>query len=117
MEVYEGHNGKLSSLTLPNDKSIILTATHASFTQKDIFDKLPEFDHVHYDEVHRITGKEFTENLLNWLPKWGTQYLTGTSATPFTSYSEQQQQITDDHSILIKSILKNNKNTERHNNI
>lgn len=94
MEVFEGHNGKLSSLTLPNDKSIILTATHASFTQKDIFDKLPEFDHVHYDEVHRITGKEFTENLLDWLPKWGTQYLTGTSATPFTSYSEQQQQIT-----------------------
>jgi superfamily II DNA or RNA helicase len=95
IKLYEGHNGRLSSLTLPEDESFLLVTTHASFTNASILETLPPINHIHYDEVHRITGKELFTNLKQWMSKskWGTQYLTGTSATPLTSNPTQREKV------------------------
>jgi len=91
--ICEGHNARLSSLHIPLDKSIIVTATHASLTELGMWDKLPAMTHCHYDEVHRITGEEFFTLLQTKLVQWNTQYLTGTSATPKTSTVAQHNKI------------------------
>ena len=93
--VCEGHNARLSSLHIPHDKPVLVTATHASLTEMEIWDKLPAMDITHYDEVHRITGEEFYRILNEKLIAWGTQYLTGTSATPKTCNSTQHKKIAE----------------------
>lgn len=93
--VYEGHNAHLSSLHIPLDKHILITATHASLTESDIWDKLPNITHCHYDEVHRITGDEFYKLLQIKLDSWNTKFLTGTSATPKTCIISQHKKIAD----------------------
>lgn len=95
INVYEGHSGRLSSLVLPNDKSFILITTHASLTKTETLETFPDIHHIHYDEVHRITGEELFANLTEWVPKWNTQYLTGTSATPLTSNPIQRDKISE----------------------
>jgi len=89
--ICEGHHGNLSSLVIPVNKNILITATHASLTG-DHWNKLPEMTMVHYDEVHRITGHEFNVNLVKHIDKWNP-YLTGTSATPKTCDAEQHQKL------------------------
>ena len=89
--ICQGHHGNLSSLEIPLDKDILITTTHASLTGNH-WNKLPEMTMVHYDEVHRITGQEFHENLVRHLDKW-KPYLTGTSATPKTCDTEQHQKL------------------------
>ena len=93
--VCEGHNARLSSLHIPLDKPVLVTATHASLTEIEIWNKLPKMDITHYDEVHRITGDEFYEMLKNKLSEWNTQYLTGTSATPKTCNPSQHKKIAE----------------------
>lgn len=93
--VCEGHNARLSSLHIPHDKPVLVTGTHASLTEPEIWDKLPGMDIVHYDEVHRITGEEFYRILNEKLIEWDTQYLTGTSATPKTCNSTQHKKIAE----------------------
>jgi superfamily II DNA or RNA helicase/NADH:ubiquinone oxidoreductase subunit len=93
--VCEGHNAHLSSLHIPHDKPVLVTATHASLTDSDIWNKLPAMDIVHYDEVHRITGDEFYTMLKEKIVLWRTQYLTGTSATPKTCNVSQHKKIAE----------------------
>lgn len=93
--VYEGHSGRLSSLTLPHDRPFVLITTHASLTNAAMLASFPPIHHIHYDEVHRITGEELFTNLTEWIPKWGTQYLTGTSATPLTSNPTQRDKLSE----------------------
>lgn len=91
--VLEGHNGSLSSLTIPEDKNILITATHAALTDMDAWDRLPPMTHIHYDEVHRATGLQLFTCLQVKLDEWKTPYLTGTSATPKTCSAEQQKKL------------------------
>jgi len=89
--ICQGHHAGLSSLEIPLDKPILITATHASLTGEH-WNKLPKMTLVHYDEVHRITGHEFHTNLVRHLDTWNS-YLTGTSATPKTCDTEQHQKL------------------------
>lgn len=93
--VLEGHDGALRSLTIPTDTSFVLTATHAALTNRDVVDRLPPIAHIHYDEVHRITGELLFGILQEKIASWGTAYLTGTSATPKTSNKEQHRKIAE----------------------
>jgi superfamily II DNA or RNA helicase len=93
IEVLEGHRGGFSGLTIPTDKPFLLVTTHASLTTPEAFLRLPPINHVHYDEVHRITGEEFFGLLTAKMAEWGTAYLTGTSATPKTSNKLQHEKI------------------------
>lgn len=92
--ICEGHNAKLSSLDIPHDRPVFITACHASMTDEALFEKLPPISHCHYDEVHRIGGDEFFTLLPTWLRNWGTRFLTGTSATPLTCDPAQHRKIT-----------------------
>ena len=93
--VCEGHNALLSSLHIPTNLSVLVTACHAGLTSTDIMTKLPKMNLVHYDEVHRIGGDEFFNLLKDRLPVWETEFLTGTSATPRTSNPAQHKKITE----------------------
>lgn len=93
--VCEGHNARLSSLTIPRNKPVLITATHASLTTAEGWSILPPISHCHYDEVHRITGDEFYALLNLNLTNWSTQFLTGTSATPITCAMSQHKKITE----------------------
>jgi superfamily II DNA/RNA helicase len=93
--VCEGHNGKLSSLSIPLDRPILIIATHASLTDSINWNKLPSMTHCHYDEVHRITGDEFHTHLQQNLQKWNTLFLTGTSATPKTCVATQHKKLAE----------------------
>lgn len=91
--ILEGHNASLSTLTVPTDCPILVTATHASLTDIESWNRLPPMTHIHYDEVHRATGTEFFTCLKMKLDEWGTPYLTGTSATPKTCSTLQQEKL------------------------
>lgn len=89
IQICEGHNARMSSLYIPVNVPVLVTATHASLTELNIWDKLPTMDICHYDEVHRITGEEFHAILPRKLVDWRTRFLTGTSATPLTCRTAQ----------------------------
>ena len=91
--VCEGHNGLLSSLHIPLNQSILVTACHAGLI--DMMMHLPPMNLVHYDEVHRIGGDEFFELLKGRLLAWRTEFLTGTSATPRTANPAQHRKISE----------------------
>ena len=92
--VYDGSHGKLSKLeAIPKDKHIIIMGTQSALTDQKILDHLPPITHVHYDEVHRITGQQYFTLLKKMLIKWNSEFLTGTSATPFTSSLSQREKI------------------------
>ena len=91
--ICEGYDGHLSSLAIPLDRDILVLTTHASLTNKRLMDALPPMTHAHYDEVHRITGEEFYNNLNERLPVWNTEFLTGTSATPKTCNLTQHKKL------------------------
>ena len=93
--ICEGHNAQLSSLKIPTDKHILITATHASLTDAQQWLKLPPITHCHYDEVHRITGDMFYGLLQEHLEQWDTQFLTGTSATPKTCIVSQHNKLAE----------------------
>ena len=93
--ICEGHNAQLSSLQIPTDKHVLITATHASLTDMQQWAKLPTITHCHYDEVHRITGDMFYGLLQEHLERWDTQFLTGTSATPKTCIVSQHNKLAE----------------------
>ena len=93
--VCEGHNAKLSSLHVPRDVPVLVTATHAGLTDEQMLAMLPPMRHVHYDEVHRIGGDHFFGLLKHFLGVWNTELLTGTSATPKTSNPAQHKKIAE----------------------
>jgi len=91
--VCEGHNGSLSSVAIPKDRHVLITATHKSLI--NLSDKLPNINHIHYDETHRIVGPELVQVLKRKLQDWDTRFLTGTSATPITGGCRQFQALKD----------------------
>ena len=93
--VCEGHNAKLSSLHVPRDVPVLVTATHAGLTDEHMIAMLLPMTHVHYDEVHRIGGDHFFDLLKHFLAVWNTELLTGTSATPKTSNPAQHRKIAE----------------------
>lgn len=93
--VYDGSHGKLSALTIPTNSHILISACQASLINDKGMRRLPHMTHVHYDEVHRITGELYFQLLKEMLIKWSTEILTGTSATPFTSNPSQRKKITE----------------------
>jgi superfamily II DNA or RNA helicase len=94
--MYDGSNGNLSKLSIPSDVHIIVMACPDSLRNEEMgMRRLPDMSHIHYDEVHRITGKLFFDLLKEMLVKWNTKFLTGTSATPKTSDPEQHKKLAD----------------------
>jgi len=92
IEVIEGHNAQLSTTVIPTDKDYIVTVTHASLTDKSVWDRLVQgLTHCHYDEVHRITGEELFQNIQSS----NIPFLTGTSATPETSSEIQNKKLAE----------------------
>jgi superfamily II DNA or RNA helicase len=93
--IYDGAQGKLSSLTIPTNCHILISACQAALINDKGMRRLPHISHVHYDEVHRITGEQYFQLLKEMLEKWNTEFLTGTSATPKTCSSSQHAKLAE----------------------
>jgi superfamily II DNA or RNA helicase len=93
--VYDGSHGKLSSLTIPTNCHVLISACQKGLISEKGMKRLPDMSHVHYDEVHRITGDQYFQLLKEMLLKWNTEFLIGTSATPFTCSPSQREKITE----------------------
>ena len=94
--LYDGSNGKFSKLdALPRNQHLLVMATQMALTNERDLIRLPPMTHVHYDEVHRITGQLYFTLLNKYLAIWNTECLTGTSATPFTCSPSQHEKITE----------------------
>lgn len=93
--VYDGAHGKLSSLTIPTNCHILVNACQKALISEKGMRRLPHMSHVHYDEVHRITGELYFQLLKEMLVKWNTEFLTGTSATPKTSSQTQHDKLAE----------------------
>jgi len=91
IKVIRGDHGKLSTLTIPVDCPVLITSTHQSLTDDESWGKLGNICHIHYDEVHRITGHQFLDGLEKKV--LSVPFLTGTSATPKTSDTGQHEKI------------------------
>jgi superfamily II DNA or RNA helicase len=94
--LYDGSNGRLSSLTLPtNENMLVMACPQSLLIEETGIKSLPPMTHVHFDEVHRITGEKCFQLLKAAVVKWNTQFLTGTSATPKTSSPEQHRKLAE----------------------
>lgn len=93
--VYDGSRGNLSKLSIPLNQHVLVVTTHQSLTDETSMNRLPPMYHVHYDEVHRISGDVFMGHLKTKLDEWKTPFLTGTSATPLTGNVEQMKKVTE----------------------
>jgi superfamily II DNA or RNA helicase len=93
--VYDGSYGKLSSLTIPMNTRILISACQSALSNENGMQMLPNMTHVHYDEVHRITGEQYFQLLKEMLLKWNTEFLTGTSATPKTCSGFQHKKFAE----------------------
>jgi len=92
IKVLDGSNGEFGSLTYP-DSHFLVFATHAALLTKSGIASLEKakINHVHYDEVHHITGDRFYNSIKSFLENSGCLSLTGTSATPLTCSGEQRR--------------------------
>jgi superfamily II DNA or RNA helicase len=93
--VYDGSEGKLSSLSIPINQHTLTLACHTALLSEKGLNKLPDINHIHYDEVHRITGEEFFNLLKKKMSDWNTIVLTGTSATPKTCSKLQHNKLAE----------------------
>ncbi len=93
--VYDGSEGKLSSLSIPTNQHTLTLACHSALLSEKGLNKLPDITHIHYDEVHRITGEEFFQLLKKKMKEWNTKVLTGTSATPKTCSRSQHNKLAE----------------------
>lgn len=93
--VYDGAHGELSKLSIPTNCPILISACQASLINEKGMRRLPNMTHVHYDEVHRITGEQYFQLLKEMLVKWNTEFLTGTSATPKTCSKSQHDKLAE----------------------
>lgn len=96
IDLYDGSHGKLSHITVPTNRHIVVMACPQSLLiDATGMKNLQSMTHVHYDEVHRITGELYFRLLKDMLLQWKTQFLTGTSATPKTSSPEQHRKLAE----------------------
>lgn len=95
ISVYDGSHGKLSSLTIPTNSHVLVSACQQALINIKGMRRLPHISHVHYDEVHRITGEQYFQLLKEMLLKWDTEFLTGTSATPKTCSQLQHDKLAE----------------------
>lgn len=93
--VYDGSEGKLSSLSIPTNQHTLTLACHTALLSEKGLNKLPDINHIHYDEVHRITGEEFFNLIKKKMSDWNTIVLTGTSATPKTCSKTQHNKLAE----------------------
>jgi len=97
IDVIDGTHGNIQNITFPK-KHFVLFALHQTLVVGTRMDSFPDIYHVHYDEVHRIGGDKLY-NMIdlnqedNYLKKWNTKLLTGTSATPLTNNGVQHKKI------------------------
>lgn len=97
IDVIDGTHGNIHNVVFPN-KPFVLFALHQTLVVGTRMDSFPDIYHVHYDEVHRIGGDELYKMIDlnrkdNYLRKWNTRLLTGTSATPLTNNGVQHKKI------------------------
>jgi superfamily II DNA or RNA helicase len=93
--LYDGARGKISSLSIPTNCHVLISACQKGLINDKGMRRLPHMTHVHYDEVHRITGEQYFQLLKEMLVKWNTEFLTGTSATPKTCSSLQHDKLAE----------------------
>ena len=93
--VYDGSHGKLSSLSIPTNCHLLIGACQAALINDKGMRRLANMTHVHYDEVHRITGELYFQLVKEMLLKWKTEFLTGTSATPKTCSQSQHEKLAE----------------------
>jgi len=95
ISVYDGSEGKLSSLSIPINQHSLTFACHQALLNEKGLNTLPDIGHISYDEVHRITGEEFFTLLKRKMTEWRTELLTGTSATPKTCSKKQHDKLAE----------------------
>ena len=96
IRLYDGSNGKLSQLTIPaNQHALVMACPQSLIIDETGMKSLPPIAHLHFDEVHRITGELYFQLQKKMLSVWKTQFLTGTSATPKTSDPKQHQKLAE----------------------
>ena len=93
--LYDGARGKISSLSIPTNCHVLVSACQKGLINDMGMCRLPHMTHVHYDEVHRITGDQNFQLLKEMLDKWNTEFLTGTSATPKTCSNLQHNKLAE----------------------
>ena len=93
--LYDGARGKISSLSIPTNCHVLISACQKGLINDKGMRRLPNITHVHYDEVHRITGDMYFQLLKEMLIKWNTEFLTGTSATPKTCSKSQHDKLAE----------------------
>ena len=94
--LYDGSHGRLSQLSIPSTTHVLIMACPDSLRNESHGMKsFTGINHLHYDEVHRITGELFFAQLQEMLVTWNTRFLTGTSATPKTSSIEQHKKFAE----------------------
>lgn len=89
----DGSHGQLNKVNLPKEKSILVSACQKILTEEDTLTTLPPMQHIHYDEVHRVTGEEFFQLLTKFIDIWKTEFVIGTSATPKTCSPAQHKKL------------------------
>ena len=92
---YDGSHAQIKKTLFPSNQHLLITTCQKSVTFDADVARLPKMTHVHYDEVHRITGDLFFANLKKSLDIWKTEILTGTSATPFTASQSQRDKVSE----------------------
>lgn len=95
IDVYDGSNARLSKLTIPTNKHCLVMACHSALLNEKGMKALPAMTHIHYDEVHRITGEEYFTLLKAMMASWNVSFLTGTSATPKTASEKQRKKLAE----------------------
>jgi hypothetical protein len=93
IEVLDGSNAKLSKLSIPVDRHCLIMACHSALLTEKGMKSFPPLNHIHYDEVHRITGEMYFNLMNEMIIKWKTNFLTGTSATPKTTSPDQHRKL------------------------
>lgn len=102
IDVYDGSEGRLSSLVLPLNRPVLVFATRCALTYDGAMERLPPIGHVHFDEVHGIAAEKFYERLVSQVENWKTEFVTGTSATPETCSGSQRERM---HALFGGTIL------------
>ena len=109
LSIVEAHDSQFRNCIIPTDKHVLVIVTHAALvktTGENIIeldetvalkgmDRLPTMNHLHYDEGHRIAAEQFLAALKRKRAQWGTPYITGTSATPKTSNTNQHERLAE----------------------
>jgi superfamily II DNA or RNA helicase len=95
IRIYDGSNAKFSNLTVSSNEHCLVMACHSALLYEKEIQSLPPMLHIHYDEVHRITGDMLFALLKDRMLSWSTTFLTGTSATPKTSSPEQHRKLAE----------------------